>query len=223
MNKIIITAPTKMEVITLQKYIQKNKLNNINIIITGIGIVNTIFSLYDNITVLKDALIINTGIAGSFNNNISLGTVVNVISERFGDIGYEENKSFKTLFDINLENPNDFPYNNEIIENYLSNEEQLFNNLIKVKGLTVNSITNSNDLLKIRKNRFNCDIETMEGAAFFYFCKKHKLNYLQIRAISNITGPKHKNKWDIELAINNLNNYLIENLITKFDKIQVAE
>ena len=45
----------------------------------------------------------------------------------------------------------------------------------------------------------------MEGAGFFYACKILDLACVQIRSISNHVIPRDKDKWKIQLAIDNLN------------------
>ena len=37
----------------------------------------------------------------------------------------------------------------------------------------------------------------MEGAAFFYVCLKEKVNFFQIRAISNFVEKRNKKNWEI--------------------------
>ena len=50
----------------------------------------------------------------------------------------------------------------------------------------------------------------MEGAAFHYVCLQQKINFLQIRGISNMVGERDKTKWKIKKAIENLNNELLK-------------
>jgi len=45
----------------------------------------------------------------------------------------------------------------------------------------------------------------MEGAAFFYACFMERLPCLQIRAVSNYIEDRNKDRWNIPLAIGNLN------------------
>jgi futalosine hydrolase len=54
----------------------------------------------------------------------------------------------------------------------------------------------------------------MEGAAFFAGCIDFEADYIQIRAISNYVEKRDKSKWNLPLAIQNLNNELIQ-LITQ--------
>ena len=49
----------------------------------------------------------------------------------------------------------------------------------------------------------------MEGAAFFASCKRAGGDFIQIRAISNYVEKRDKSKWQMPLAIQNLNDFLI--------------
>ena len=51
----------------------------------------------------------------------------------------------------------------------------------------------------------------MEGAAFFAGCKRLD-NFTQIRAVSNYVEKRDKSKWNISLAIENLNKTLQKTL-----------
>ena len=64
--------------------------------------------------------------------------------------------------------------------------------------------------IQLFKEKFNADIETMEGAAIFYVCLLENIPFLQIRAISNYVEERNTANWNIPLAIKNLNNKLIE-------------
>ena len=50
----------------------------------------------------------------------------------------------------------------------------------------------------------------MEGAAFFYACLLAKIPFLEIRSISNYVEARNRETWNLPLAINNLNQILIE-------------
>lgn len=51
------------------------------------------------------------------------------------------------------------------------------------------------------------DIENMEGAAAVAICIEHKIQFSEIRAISNLVGD-HKDNWSIGSAIKELTNVL---------------
>jgi futalosine hydrolase len=62
--------------------------------------------------------------------------------------------------------------------------------------------------------RYHPDIETMEGAAFFYVCSKENIPFLALRAVSNRVEPRDKAKWNIPLALKNLSDELGKVLLT---------
>jgi futalosine hydrolase len=64
--------------------------------------------------------------------------------------------------------------------------------------------------------RYHPDIETMEGAAFFYVCSRENIPFLAIRAVSNKVELRNREKWNIPLAINNLSEKFGE-LLLSFD------
>ena len=59
------------------------------------------------------------------------------------------------------------------------------------------------------KQLYHPGVESMEGAAFFAACSGTKGNSVQIRAISNYVEKRDKEKWQMPLAIKNLNDFLI--------------
>jgi futalosine hydrolase len=50
----------------------------------------------------------------------------------------------------------------------------------------------------------------MEGAAFFYACRKEGVPGLQIRAVSNYVEKRNRDAWQIGLAVKNLNTFAVE-------------
>ncbi len=188
-------------------FIAEYKSNKITFLITGIGLTTTAYKFTKAILNNNFDLVINVGIAGSFNSNINIGDIVNVISEQFGDLGIDNNNEFVTLFDENLLK-DEFPYSDKKLINI--NKTDFFSNLPKVSGISVNTISGSKKIIEKRISIFNADIETMEGAAIFYIALQEKINFLEIRAISNYVEPRNKENWDIKLAILNLNNKIID-------------
>jgi len=100
---------------------------------------------------------------------------------------------------------------------FRSNQHQYFTHatLPVVKGITVNKITDDKIQIKKMVEKFAPDIESMEGAAFHYVCLQQKINFLQLRSISNVVGERDKEKWEMKEAINNLNLEL-KNLLENF-------
>ncbi|MDD2492134.1 MAG: hypothetical protein PHV12_08105, partial [Bacteroidales bacterium] len=51
---------------------------------------------------------------------------------------------------------------------------------------------------------FKPQIESMEGAAFFYVCLLEKIPFVELRSVSNEVGERDRSKWNIPLALSQL-------------------
>lgn len=214
--KILIVSATEFEILPLLDYLKANfkqqenrffsKEVDIHILITGVGTVHTTFALATFLAQQKVDVAINFGIAGALNTDLKIGDVLQVVNDRFADVGVEEaNGSFTDLFEMDLLGWNEAPYINGKL--YMPNTESQF--LSTVSAITVNKVHGTAESIKKIKTKYQADTESMEGAAFFYCCLQHQINCLQIRSISNYVEPRNKDNWNISLAINNLNKVAI--------------
>jgi futalosine hydrolase len=153
-------------------------------------------------------LAINVGIAGAFDRKLNMGDVVHVISDRFADLGVEEaDGSFTDMHDLGLIKPNTPPFKNGTL---VDENSEAFQFLPKVKGLTVNKVHGYTPSIEAIQKKYEADIESMEGAAFFLACQLAKVSFLQIRSISNYVESRNRENWNLPLAIENLNKTLLE-------------
>lgn len=219
--KILIIAATPFEVAPLREYLEENYTSDtpfhykkeqqeVILLITGVGMTQTAYALGKALVIEDFQLAINAGVAGAFNKKLQLGDVVNVVEERYGDLGVEEaNGDFTDLFEMELINGQQAPFRENVLPNDRGAE---FDFLPKVKGLTVNKVHGfAGSIAKIRA-KYQVDIETMEGAAFFQACLTEEVPFLEIRAISNYVEPRNRANWELGKAIQNLNVVLIASL-----------
>lgn len=184
-------------------------------LVTGVGSVATSWAMTKSITSgSRPDLVINIGIAGTYRDDIKIGEVVIPVSDCFADAGINTGKGFLSLAEAGLEDPDAFPFRSGkiISENkYVS----AITGLIKpVSAVTVNMATATGTGIRNITERFNPDIETMEGAAFFYVCSRENLVFAAIRSVSNrVEEIRDKQKWNIPLALNNLAKKLNEILL----------
>ena len=187
----------------------------INFLVTGVGSISTAWTLKQWISINeKPDLAINAGIAGSYRDELIIGDVVMPISDCFADAGIEDNENFLTFSEAGLISSDEFPFREGII--YTDN---IYTNKIKsilkpVRAITVNTASGSENSIKKWLKKFNPDIETMEGATFFYICSRENIHFLALRAISNRVEPRNKKNWDIDLALNNLSEKLHDIILT---------
>jgi futalosine hydrolase len=188
--------------------------HEISSLVTGVGSIATAWAMTKKLSSgFKPDLAINAGIAGSFRDDLPAGEVVVPSSDCFADAGIDTGKGFLTLAEAGLEDPDRFPFRGGriIVENkYFKKATGL---LEPVRAITVNTSTGSSDAIERLVSKYNPDIETMEGATFFYICSREEIPFLALRAISNRVEPRNREKWDIRLALNNLQNQLKEVLL----------
>lgn len=207
----LLVAATVTEISPFLEYYRdtKNQLHNlqVDVLITGVGLVASTYSITKQLQIRRPDIIIQAGIAGCFDKNIALGSVVIVKQEAFGDQGVIESGKMKTLFDLGLVEKDQFPFS----KGWLINKSEYLKKvkLKKVKGITINEITTSKQKIGFYQDNFDPVIESMEGVALHYVCLLEKIPFLQIRSISNYIGERNKKKWNIKESINNLNKELI--------------
>ena len=219
--KILYVTATRPEGDTLIKFREIMSHNDrsdsfeTDLLITGVGSIATAWSLKQWITLNeKPDLAINAGIAGSFNDRLNIGDVVMPVSDCFADAGVEDGENFLTLSESGLISANDFPYKDGLLYTDTRYNEKMKSILKPVRAITVNTATGSETTRGMLLKKFNPDIETMEGATFFYICSREYIPFLALRAISNKVELRNKKNWKINLALNNLSEKLIEVLLT---------
>lgn len=178
---------------------------DIDLIVTGLGMTFTTYFLTKALNLRKYDLVINAGIAGSFRDEISIGTVVNVRSEQFCDFGIEDPDRIKSVFEAGFVDLNEFPFVGGKLVNPHHFEDI---DLPIVSGVTGNISHGDPKSIYRIKNDFDPDIESMEGAAVFYVCLFEKIPFLEIRAISNYVELRDTDKWDIPSTLENLTDEL---------------
>jgi futalosine hydrolase len=216
---ILIIAATDLEINPLIAYFDGNCTKNdkgfylfnshtIYILTTGVGVMQTTFAISQLCFNYKFDVAINLGISGTFDRNIQLGGVVEVVKDRIADLGIEEaSGQFIDVFEMNLINKDIFPYQDGWVSKIAKGLPET--NLKKNIGITVNKVTGTADSTVAIQNKYKADVESMEGAAFFYTCAKLNLPSIQVRAISNYVEPRNRDSWKMQDAIQNLYQFAI--------------
>jgi futalosine hydrolase len=221
--KILYVTATSAEADALNKIkgIQKvtggYRFGNIEItlLVAGVGSILTAWALKRWFTENgKPDLAINAGIAGSYRDEFIIGDVVMPWSDCFADSGIEDGDNFLTLAEAGLTGAGEFPFKDGLL--YADNLcfHQIKSRIPPVRAITVNTATGSEATRIKLFRKFNPDIETMEGATFFYICISEQIPFLALRSISNRVELRDKSKWNIPLAIGNLSEKLLEVLLT---------
>jgi futalosine hydrolase len=209
MNCLVVAA-TVIEITPfLEQYRAKEVMPagiEIDVLVTGIGLTTTTYSLTRQLQIKRPDIIIQAGVGGCFDTAIPLGSVLAIKEETIADLGVIEHGQLKTLFDLKLVAQNQYPFS----KGWLVNKSDVLKKvkLKKVSGVSVNEITTSKQKVKLYRETFNPVVESMEGAALHYVCLMEKIPFLQIRSVSNYIGERNKKKWTLKESIINLNNEL---------------
>lgn len=209
--KLVIAAATTLEIQPAIDFLQQrqNSVNNnhYHILITGVGSLISTYHLTSYLTTQRPDYCIQAGIGGSFTEAFPPGKLVLIKEEMMGDLGVWTEEGFNDIFDLGLMHDHMPFMQKRLVNPYISNWTGL--QLSAASGITVNEITTQPLRIKQLQHKYNCQIETMEGAAFHYVCLQQNISFIQCRAVSNFVGERDKGKWKLHEAIQNLNATLI--------------
>ena len=179
---------------------------SVEVLVSGIGAVATTFRLTQTLMQRSYNRVISIGIAGSYDEYISIGETVQITEDCFADLGIDDNGQFRSLREEGLTC-------DDSDNGFIFNPSPVFSSHRKVRGITVQTATGSKDRIDKLVVRFHPQVETMENTAFFYVCKMMQIPFASFRAISNKVEPRNRKSWRIAEAIKNINNTLVNILL----------
>ena len=181
-------------------YVCETDFFAISLIISGVGGANATYYLTKITTEKKFDLLLDFGVCGIYGNNEEMiGKIVCPDKAYFADYGFENRPdgTFK-------------PLDNDGISINLANK---FSNLFNVETGAVNTrcfpSTDEKNLERVLKF-FPAKYETMESAYCANVCKLQKINYLELRCISNTIEKNCNGKWNLSTAFFNLGRFMFD-------------
>jgi futalosine hydrolase len=173
-------------------------------LITGVGPIATAWHLGRLFALDRPDWALHAGVAGAFDHSLALGDVVQIIADRFADVGVEEaDGRFTDVFELGLANPDEPPFEGGWLRNTAAAEAHF---LPAVIGLTVSRVHGYAPSIETIRHKYpQAQVETMESAAFFYACLQAEIPFSEIRALSNYVEPRQREAWQLDLAIERLN------------------
>jgi futalosine hydrolase len=216
--KILVVVATKEEVLPVITHFEipasrfsatancQPLTGNSHLLVTGVGMVATAFALGKHLTAHQYDLVLNLGIAGSFDRDIDLGGILEIAEDTFAELGAEDDNEFIPIGNLGFGEGTYHPTTK------LTDLYNLFNNfnLQAARAITVNTVHGNEASINKVRERLNPQLESMEGAAFFYVCQQMNIQGLQIRAVSNYVEKRNHDNWQIGLAVKNLNTFALE-------------
>ncbi|MES2267996.1 MAG: futalosine hydrolase [Bacteroidota bacterium] len=214
--RILFVAATEFEVESLKSAVESQKQPqnsgfqtlDYRLLITGVGMVATAYSLGRELAKNRYDLAINLGIAGSFDRDIALGEIVEITEDTIAELGAQDDEAFLTIADMGF---------GESVFKASKQLNDVYNgaSLKQATAITVNTVHGHEASIQKIQQRLNPQIESMEGAAFFFACREAGVPAIQIRAVSNYVEKRNRDAWQIGLAVKNLNTFAV-GLINNF-------
>lgn len=222
--KILLTSATSLEIKPLIQMLGEGERlnskavryhyrgNKIDVLTTGVGMVATSFWLGDAFARAHYDLAINVGVCGAFDRDLKITQVVQIIQDEFPEMGAEDGENFLSLIDLDLLEEDDFPFSRGVIEHPEPMTDGPLAELTQVRAVTVNKVHGNEVTIEATQQRVQPQVESMEGAAFMYACRVGRLNFAQIRSVSNYVERRNRDNWELQGAVRTLNETLLNYL-----------
>lgn len=230
---ILIVSPI---FISLQKFISQLQLidnygknyarfqlaeNEFDILISGYG--GSIASHWINKAIQRKNydLVIHIGRSYALNDKSEVGSLVNVIDDYFGDVGFIFDSGFQSFFDFELISKDEHPFKNGILENS-SDYSEILTSFRKVSGMTCNTIpANLFQIGEIYIKNYP-EVISSEGAAVLYACLESNIDLIQLSYVAsdieNATAKLSVDDQEIETITP-----IIEELLLKLYQFQLLK
>ncbi len=214
---LLLVSATSFEIRETTQWLENlpipHNIPETNLLITGIGQLQTSYALQKKIADRKPDLVIQAGFGGSPDPDDS-GKVYAIRSERIADLGVMDASGFRNIFEMGLADPDQFPFRQGKLHNPYHKLLD-WTCLPLIDGITVNEIKSA-EFVGFQRNNLPV-VESMEGAALHFVCLMENIPFLQIRAVSNVLGERDKRQWKLKEAGQSLDNSLIS-LVHKLEK-----
>jgi futalosine hydrolase len=173
-------------------------------LVTGVGMVATAARVSAALTASRYDAALDIGICGAFDRTLALATVVHVTSEALPELGAEDGEAFLSLADLGLTGADAPLWTNGRLVNTTPPAWPGLATLPRVSGLTVNTTHGHEASVAAVLRRYPAQVESMEGAAFFYSCFTAGVPCAQVRAISNYVERRNRAAWRVPEALDAL-------------------
>ncbi len=211
---ILITVPSPLEF----EKLDLRKFPHIQHLISGVGTLVSFATMakYFQQNPAID-LIVQAGIAGSFERNAQIGDVVLIQQDAQADLGkIDPSKGWIDIFDFGFDLGFPSFYHSPFLENpYLSAFDPL--KLPSKNSVTIQQRNTSSAVLERLLTTYQAQISSMEGFAVHYFGYLYKIPFVQIRAISNDVADINLNPIHIKHSLDQLKTTLHQLISIYYD------
>ncbi len=225
LRDILVAAAVPGEVAGLQPYLEPaNPLRvggrnlvagrlgdrTVRLLVTGVGLVNTVQALTAAIEVNRPDLLIQTGCAGAFAaaglglGDLALATEeidVQLGIESPDESGWSEPLPFAVLKAGEQHFRHRYPLNARLVARAAEALETITGDRIS-RGpfVTVSTVTATDRRALLLSERYRPCMETMEGSGAAFLALHYGLPFLEVRSASNRVGQRDRDTWNLPQA-----------------------
>ncbi len=201
-ERILVMTSVQAEQETVLRGLCDSK--QFDVVVAGVGSVAAAISTGSALHKGKYSLVISAGIAGGFMDRAKVGSLVVADEIIAADLGAETPEGFLSLDKLG------FGFSRIQLDQRLVKQvaDALHTAGLTVTTgpiLTVSTVTGTATTAKELATRVpRATAEAMEGFGVASAAQSHRLPFLEIRAISNPVGPRNRDAWQIDQALESL-------------------
>jgi futalosine hydrolase len=178
----------------------------VDLVLTGIGKVNAAAAVVRVFDPSRHAGVLSCGIAGSLpGSNLSTGNAVLATECVYADEGVETPQGFLECSELGFP-LGDFagpcvPVSSALAGAILQALAPVPEALLRAPIATVSTCSGTDARAALVRGRTGAVAEAMEGAAIAHVCHRLGIPFAELRVISNTTGDRARQVWDIARAL----------------------
>jgi futalosine hydrolase len=170
----------------------------VGVLVTGVGMVNTAYRLGSRLGTQRPDMALQVGIGGGWEGGPALGEVVEVVAECYPELGADSPDGPLDLHAMGFAH---FEAGGKAYYNEIAQPRPGLGGMRHCKAVTVNRVSGEAVAIAALQARWQPEVESMEGAAFFQACLLADVPFRQLRAISNMVEPRNRAGWKVAEAI----------------------
>lgn len=202
LKRILIVTAVSAERDAVLKGLNGN--NRFDVIAGGVGPMSAAVSTARALTSEEYGLVISAGIAGGFNGRADIGSLVLANEIIAADLGVQTDQGFSSLDELGFGSTR-IPVDTSIIEQLSEVLQEAKLTITTGPILTLSTVTGTKEIAEELASRVpGATAEAMEGFGVATAAVDFNLPVLEIRAISNLVGPRDRENWRIKEALDAL-------------------
>lgn len=176
-------------------------LSPVALLLTGVGAIRASAAASAVLSVEPFERILNFGVGGAYpNSGLNIGDLTIAVSECDPQSGILTPEGFRDLGGLGFPLAGTFPNKLDLRNEWLDVLAARLPDAEPVGVASVHCCSGTDALAAEMETRSDSEVEAMEGFALACVARKAGIPFAEIRAISNSTGDRDRQRWNLDLA-----------------------